>query len=141
MARKSISQKSIKALWARAGGRCSICRTELIQVGDNKQHYSTGEQAHIVAAEPDGPRGNASYPEEFLNSYENLILLCPNHHTEIDKEENLKLYSVEKLKQIKQDHEKWVATNLSQQENTRHSSAPEIRNKFYEEYLKRHGKK
>jgi len=38
--------------------------------------------AHIIARSPSGPRGVSSGGE---NTYENLILLCPTHHTEIDK--------------------------------------------------------
>jgi hypothetical protein len=41
-----------------------------------------GEMAHVIAKRPDGPRGQAGR-EQY--TYENLILLCPTHHTEIDK--------------------------------------------------------
>lgn len=38
--------------------------------------------AHIIAQQPTGRRG---VPAGGSNSYDNLILLCPNHHREIDK--------------------------------------------------------
>lgn len=38
--------------------------------------------AHVVAKKPGGPRGVASGGDD---TYENLVLLCPTHHTEVDK--------------------------------------------------------
>ena len=38
-----------------------------------------------------------------LNSQENLLLLCPNHHTVVDKQ--FETYPAEMLKQWKRDHE------------------------------------
>ncbi len=41
--------------------------------------------AHIFAANDDGPRPNAELSEEERGAYSNLILLCANCHTMIDK--------------------------------------------------------
>ncbi len=38
--------------------------------------------AHVIAKSPKGPRGKASGGEDL---YENLVLLCPTHHREVDK--------------------------------------------------------
>ena len=38
--------------------------------------------AHVIARRPGGPRGDATGGDD---TYNNLILLCPTHHTEIDK--------------------------------------------------------
>lgn len=38
--------------------------------------------AHVIAQSPKGPRGNGIGGDD---SYDNLILLCPTHHREIDK--------------------------------------------------------
>lgn len=69
-----------------------------------------GEECHIVAREDDGPRGNSTLPEESRDLYDNLILLCNIHHKVIDDQVNT--YSVEKLKEIKKDHEQWVKKSL-----------------------------
>lgn len=53
--------------------------------------------AHIIAKSENGPRGN-NLPED--NTYDNLILLCPNHHKTVDKNP-LEYPPEEKLKQIK----------------------------------------
>jgi hypothetical protein len=41
-----------------------------------------GEMAHVIADSPIGPRGDGEGRD---NSYANLILLCPTHHTLVDK--------------------------------------------------------
>lgn len=46
------------------------------------------------------------------DDYENLILLCPNHHTLIDKPENEDRYSVDSLKAMKMEHENFVNGRL-----------------------------
>lgn len=69
--------------------------------------------AHIVAHSDDGPRADASYPKESRAEYENLILLCPTHHTEVDKQPNT--YTVADLRSWKTDHEAWVRTRLARE--------------------------
>lgn len=55
-----------------------------------------GHEAHIVAEEDDGPRGDPSMPVSERNAYPNLILLCPTHHTLIDKDNGIH-FSVDEL--------------------------------------------
>lgn len=107
-----IKEKDIKLLWGRSGNRCSICKIELSS--DNKtstKDYPLGEQAHIVAEEVDGPRGVSQLTLPERNSYSNLILLCPTHHTVIDKDPEF--YPIEKLQLIKTEHELSVKEKLS----------------------------
>lgn len=99
-----ISNPEIKKLYGLAAGRCSICK---INVFDNEVHI--GEMAHIIAKSSGGARGN----EEIVrnrNSYENLILLCANHHTEVDQ--NPSCYTVERLHKIKSEHESTIASHF-----------------------------
>ena len=79
----TINSVDIKILWGRAGGRC--CKpncgedlTALIASGN----YVVGEMAHIIGSKPSAARGVL---EGGSDAYENLILLCPTHHTHIDK--------------------------------------------------------
>lgn len=65
-----------------------------------------GEMAHIVAESTDGPRGLSPLSTEERDRYPNLILLCRNHHREIDTQPFT--WPVSRLEQIKQDHEAWV---------------------------------
>jgi hypothetical protein len=47
--------------------------------------YHIAEIAHIFAALDDGPRANPAVDHKERAAYQNLILLCPNCHTEVDK--------------------------------------------------------
>jgi len=110
----SIKERDIKLLWGRAADRCSFpgCQIKLSQ--DPKaatESFPIGEQAHIVGKEPDSARSDSTLSIEERESYHNLILLCPNHHTLIDK--NPKDYPIEKLHMMKSQHEYWVERTLS----------------------------
>ncbi len=108
----SITQKDIKLLWGRSGSRCAICRIELSHEAVNSNNsYVIGEQAHIVGELPTAPRGNSPLLLDERNTYHNLVLLCPTHHTEIDKNESD--WPIERLYQTKSTHELWVRESLS----------------------------
>lgn len=113
----AIKEKDIKLLWGRAASRCSLCKVELSQNKIAGGNYSIGEQAHIVAETESGPRGHSILSEDERNSYDNLILLCPNHHTIIDKDPSE--YPIEKLHRIKSQHELWVQETLSNVDNSK----------------------
>lgn len=105
----SISKNVERAIWVSSGGRCAICRCLLLEAGATPTFL--GEVAHIIAEKPNGPRGSIELSSTLSNDQANLILLCANHHTEIDKLEGE--YSVEFLRQIKSDHEAWVTHVLT----------------------------
>lgn len=101
----SVSQQDIKKLFGRSAGRCNICKKELTQ-----EDIQLGEMKHIIAKKSNGPRGNEK--NENNNSYDNLILLCPNHHSEVDQ--NQHQYTIEVLKEIKKNHENKISIQLEQ---------------------------
>jgi len=98
----SITNTEIKKLYGLAAGRCSICK---LNVFLNDVHI--GEMAHIIAKSKKGTRGDEELSHG-RNSYENLILLCANHHTEVDQ--NPQRYSVIELHRIKLEHERVAAS-------------------------------
>jgi hypothetical protein len=106
-----MKEKDIKLLWGRAGNRCSKCRNELSQSSKAGAGFVLGEQAHIVGEKEDSPRGKSPLGPEDRDSYHNRILLCPTHHTEVDK--NVEDWPVEKLHQLKSTHELWVRETLA----------------------------
>lgn len=110
MSKRNISEALIKSLWAKSGGRCAICKTEIIMKQELNSPTPIGEMAHIEGLKPDSPRYNPNMTDKERNSHDNLMILCPTCHTKIDK--NLDYYTVEKLKQIKYEHEKWVDEQL-----------------------------
>ena len=101
----SISDKTRKDLWAKSGNRCAICKKEFFTSIDTDD-FNIGEECHIVSSSPNGPRHIEDYGD--YDSFDNIILLCRNHHKEIDDPANFRIYTVEKLSEIKKEHEKWV---------------------------------
>jgi hypothetical protein len=71
-----------------------------------------GDECHIVARKPDGPRGDPSIPETEVDAYSNLILLCKIHHKLIDDQPNT--YTSAALRSQKLRHEQWVRETLHQ---------------------------
>lgn len=119
----SISERDIKLLWGRAAGRCSFpgCKMKLSQ---DKNHTSDsfplGVQAHIVGENRNAARGKSPLSMKERNSYFNLILLCPTHHTIIDK--NPEDYPIEKLHIMKARHELWVEEKFSESKDLRETA-------------------
>lgn len=108
-----VTIKSRKLLWGKAANRCSIaaCRQELVMDGSETDDPSIiGEECHIIAREDEGPRGDLNFSKDQRDLYGNLILMCNIHHKVIDDQTSF--YTVEKLKEIKRDHEDWVRNSL-----------------------------
>jgi hypothetical protein len=90
----------------KAGGRCSICRVQLVTEGTGTDDPSVfGQEAHIVARGQGGPRAGDVAD---VDAYDNLILLCSKHHKQVD--DQVGYYSVDRLKEIKRMHEEWVTS-------------------------------
>lgn len=100
MARLPLKPSVVKRLFALSGNQCSYpnCKEKIV----NNDGTVIGEICHIEAAEPNGERYNINSTDEFRRSFENLILLCSNHHKATD---NVIEYSVEKLISFKSKHE------------------------------------
>jgi hypothetical protein len=114
---RHIPQPDKNYLWMSSAGLCSYpnCRKQLVVAGTDKDGPATiGQFAHIFAHSENGPRPNPDGFTEETNSYENLILLCSNHHREVDVQSNT--FTVSELIKWKRDHEKWVAYRLSAEE-------------------------
>src|SRR6185369_8118623 len=73
-------------LFADSAGYCQRpeCASRLfIDTGTKNIHIA--EIAHIIAVAGSGPRARATITQSDKGSYDNLILLCANCHTTIDK--------------------------------------------------------
>jgi len=115
----AISQKSIKILWANAGGRCSFegCPERLCgQEAAGRAPYTLGQMAHIKGDKPGSSRHDPAQDAAERDDYQNLILLCPTHHTLIDRSENESVYTVEVLHAMKAEHEAGILARLDQAE-------------------------
>lgn len=109
-----------KALWGAAAALCSFvdvddlfCRVHLVQEApDDDPSVIIGENAHIEGEKPTAARYRADMTEEQRNAYENLLLMCPTHHTVIDKL-RVETFSVPRLKAMKAKHEAWIHARLN----------------------------
>lgn len=102
----------VKILYGKAANRCAIpsCRMNVALDVPGDKSRQIGKIAHIVAHSPNGPRANSEYPQDKIDSYDNLILLCPTCHDTVDAQESK--YSVDTLCKLKADHESWVKEQL-----------------------------
>lgn len=100
MNRKAIAENVKRRLWAESMGRCMNpdCRVELFI-----KNSDIMEKAHIGA-----------YYETEDNSYENLIVLCPNCHKKFDKTGFIDENIVKQWKEIRRNElEKFFSVELS----------------------------
>lgn len=125
----AITPKSIKLLWAAAGGRCSFpdCWERLtLPETDDAAPFTIGEMAHISGDKPKANRHDANLSQKERDDYRNLILLCPTHHTLIDCKENEGAYSVARLLEMKARHESKVLQLLEQPQTSRNWISTQI---------------
>ena len=93
MATRQVDIPTIKRLFAESGGQCAKCDLDLFPDGK-----LIAEICHIEAFSSGGPRYNSQLKKSNLeNHYDNLIILCPSCHTEIDKKGNELTFSKERL--------------------------------------------
>jgi len=106
-----ISNKTRKLIWGKSGNRCAMCRHVLCADATSEDDESIiGDECHIISKKTNGPRYDPNYPKNQLDSFENLILLCRIHHKQVD--DQYKTYTEGVLREIKENHEKWVITQL-----------------------------
>ncbi|WP_186082694.1 hypothetical protein [Burkholderia gladioli] len=75
-----------RRLFAASAGYCQNpgCANELF-VDEAGASFHIAEMAHIFAANDNGPRAKAELSREERGTFENLIVLCANCHTKVDK--------------------------------------------------------
>ncbi|HBR14497.1 MAG TPA: hypothetical protein DD723_03005 [Candidatus Omnitrophica bacterium] len=84
----SLNTHTKLRLFADSAGYCQnpSCNDKLfVNIGDGNIHIA--EMAHIISAGDKGPRANKKMSKEERGKYKNLILLCANCHTKVDKAE------------------------------------------------------
>jgi hypothetical protein len=97
----------IITLWVKSGGDCAFPHCDIhciVSPTNNNDSYSLiGDVAHIYAYSNKGPRPNPQQLPQESNEYDNLILLCRNHHKMVDDQVNA--YPVSDLKHWKMKQE------------------------------------
>ena len=120
--RMAITDKTRKNLWAKSGNRCSICKIELFNNEKNKDEFNIGEECHIISGKLNGPRYKENLKD--YDDFGNLILLCRNHHKEID--ELTETYTEDLLRYMKLNHENWVKTTINNAINKEKENKPKF---------------
>lgn len=93
-----------RRLFASSAGYCQnpSCAEKLFDEAGGKS-FLIAEMAHVFAAQDDGPRPNAELSDEERGAFENLIVLCANCHTMVDKAPDAFPDSL--MKRWKREHE------------------------------------
>ena len=102
---RDYKPSTIKRLFALSNNQCyePSCTKKLISKNDDK--IILAKISHIESAGENGPRCNDNITDDERRDFNNLILLCDEHHLTIDNKENESIYPVELLQQWKYNHE------------------------------------
>lgn len=122
--RKKPSERTLKRLFALSGNCCAFpeCAQNIV----NRSAEIVGHICHIEAAKKGGERFNPVQTDAQRSSFENLILLCANHHIITN---NVKKYTVAVLKEMKLNHENKYKEHEYKVSETVIKNAIEILNK------------
>lgn len=114
---RQYKPSTIRRLDVLSGNECYAphCNKKLI-AEDNKTIIS--KICHIEAANKNGPRYNEEMTDDERRDFNNLILLCDEHHNIIDNLENIEQYPVSLLKEWKASHESILLNKKLSQNST-----------------------
>lgn len=100
---------TLKRLFAKSSNRCAFpeCAIPIVE----ESGTVTGIICHIQARSEKGPRYDSAQTPEERHGYANLVLLCGRHGKIIDSDPEK--YTVETLRNMKEDHERNGAIELS----------------------------
>lgn len=101
-------------LWVLSGGRCEFpgCNKYVWRDGLTLKDDNFAHMAHLVAASPDGPRGDKFLSPKLVTDFSNLMLVCLDHSKLIDGKHKSE-YSVEFLQKYKAEHENRIKIQTS----------------------------
>lgn len=103
---RKIPRETVVRLIAAGAGWCykPDCSTgSLWYVVDERTTVKLAEVAHMIAAGEDGPRADSEATEDQLTHIDNLLLLCPNCHTVVDRAPET--FTLEVIQKWKTTHE------------------------------------
>jgi hypothetical protein len=97
---------TVKRLFATSSNRCAYpgCETPIF---DQRHDVVLGEVAHIHGPTHESPRWSAELSNQDCRSANNLVLLCPTHHSLVDQAASD--FSADALRAMKTQHERLAA--------------------------------
>ncbi len=115
---RSYSEKTIKILFGLSRNQCAYpdCTLPVVTHPDeNSPSHIMAQICHIYSHSARGPRGNSGLTPDELDSVENLLLLCRNHHGLIDDQPEK--FPPELLLKWKHDHERSTTLHPERQQS------------------------
>lgn len=111
--RLAPSSQTVQRLYLLSGNECAFpgCRQPII----SEEGTLVAQIVHIEAAMPGGERYDESMEDEDRRAFENLMVLCYPHHKITD---DVNEYPVERMRQIKRDHEQRYLNGLDRLVNS-----------------------
>ena len=105
-----MPSRTDKHIWGLFAGRCAMCKKVLVL--DTQEHGRSlvGDIAHIVGHRPTAARHNPSLDYSQLKEPDNLVLLCKEHHKQVD--DNPTIFTVEELHDMRTSHLNWIEESL-----------------------------
>ncbi len=104
--RPPVPEKGKRVLFLKSRNKCAFpgCDNALVALPEGgSPHKIIGEICHIHSGKEGGPRARTEQTDDEYNADENLIVLCPTHHTKVDGQPEA--YTAETLKEWKKTHE------------------------------------
>ena len=103
------SQLTLNMLFANAAGRCQFegCNKSVLFDELTLKTYNKSNVAHIIASSPGGARGDEIRSHQLSDKLGNLMLMCPEHHKQID--DFAEDYPEDRLLEMKSKHERAIA--------------------------------
>ncbi|WP_323941623.1 hypothetical protein [Aeromonas caviae] len=97
---------TLRRLYSLSGNQCAFpgCNRAMF----NSEGNFIGQICHIESALSGGERFNARMTNDDRRAFDNLMLMCYDHHIETDK---VDIYPVSKMKEMKRQHEE-VYSNI-----------------------------
>lgn len=95
------TEATVKKLYLLTSNRCAF--PECVHPLATPTERSVAEVCHICADQAGGPRYDPQQTEKERQSYENLIVLCANHHLMVDGNETT--FTADVLRDMKRKHE------------------------------------
>lgn len=92
---------TLRELYLKSGNKCAFPGCHEVMIDESGVFI--GEVCHIEGAMPGGERFNKNQSNEDRRKFENLMLMCHKHHKITD---DVSKYTVEKLKEMKRNHER-----------------------------------
>lgn len=113
LVRAKVSAATRRFIIGRSGGCCAKCRMQVFCQNEFGERARLGDDAHIWAYSSEGPRGRDADAPADRNASSNLLLLCKNCHTEVDKQPIKFPPAV--LCIMREEHHAWVDACLGQE--------------------------